>query len=513
MAKLKYTCPTCSENASIESEIYLDCFKQYLQSYSCGHSQLVDKLALEVESNFISISGEKKAYPYQEDCVKFVEKTNFNCLIADCMGAGKTIEAILAARNAKLKPILVIQKNSTTYQWTREIQEWFSNHALSVCPLLGSQTLVIPGFDVYVCSMDSISRNGFYKKLLPLNIQCIIVDESHSFKDPGSKRTQTLIKYINESHVQHKIFLSGTPIKNRANEFFTTLNLLAPEHFPSLASFQRRWLVKNDKNVYSRVNPYRLEQFRELISRWVIRREKSEICPDLPELTIDPIWILPESEGMVSEYNKALVEVREKLESAKLDSLELLSLLAKLRQIVAIDKLPYTIEYVEEFLESVEDEKVAIGIHHTFIRDSLYYAFDRKGFYPLKLSGEDSAQRKDWTIEEFKKSHRRVLIINELAGGFGLNIQFCNNPLLLERQWNYADEDQFISRFHRQGQNLKVGAKLLMVKGSIDEWFDAMVNEKKAIFGETISGWTFTEDYESMRGLAYKAVMNPLVRE
>ena len=38
------------------------------------------------------------------------------------------------------------------------------------------------------------------------------------------------------------IMLSGTAIKNRAEEYFVPLNIVAPERFPSLERFRCDWL-------------------------------------------------------------------------------------------------------------------------------------------------------------------------------------------------------------------------------------------------------------------------------
>jgi SNF2 family DNA or RNA helicase len=103
------------------------------------------------------------------------------------------------------------------------------------------------------------------------------------------------------------------------------------------------------------------------------------------------------------------------------------------------------------------------------------------------------------------------LIINELAGGVGLNLQCCANALVLERQWNAADEEQFESRFHRDGQTYPVQATYMMATGTIDEWFDEMVEEKQKIFGATVShNFVLTSDEGTLKTLALSTLEKPL---
>ena len=81
------------------------------------------------------------------------------------------------------------------------------------------------------------------------------------------------------------IFLTGTPIKNSADEFYVPLNILDPAAFPSKSRFERDWLYRDDKSNKLRVHPYKLEEFKKVISKFMIRREKEDVYTDLPTIT------------------------------------------------------------------------------------------------------------------------------------------------------------------------------------------------------------------------------------
>lgn len=518
--KLKDNCTECNKIKVLHYEHSVEQFNPVLntrilvtyKTYKCFHTERFERPA-GIKPDYASLDFSKQAYKYQEEGIQFIINSDFNCLIADAMGLGKTIQALLAARAMKFKSILVIGKSATTFQWLRETREWLDNEQLTCFPIIGTQSFIPPGFNLYFISMDTLGRKGMVEKLLSLNIDLIIADESHSFKEPDAKRTKALITLIKTGKIQHKVFLSGTPIKNRASEYYTVLNLLAPEYFPSQDGFKRRWLLAETKGrvtVYNRLNPYRIEQFRELTARWVLRREKHEVLTDLPKFTRNFQFTNIDDPAIKNSYNKQLNLMQNMMAWGELkDNLSILRELAKLRRITGQAKVPLCVDYVTEFLESTEQEfKIAIGIHHESVRDSLYYSL--QDYKPLKLSGEDSAIGKDRIVQEFKRPERRVLVINELAGGIGLNLQMCANTLILERQWNSADEEQFESRFHRNGQTLPVVADYLIATGTIDEWFHNMVEEKRKIFGETISNWQFTNDANSIREMFNQSVSNPL---
>ena len=518
---LSIQCEHCQKKVSVEAEQYLEPLKVWIQKYTCGHSVLVHQLEVVADANYHALDGSKKeCYEYQVTGVKKVEETNYNCLIADAMGLGKTIQAIVALRNAppELLPAIIVVKSATIYQWVREFREWGSLDDLGILPIFSKDSPFIPGFKAYLVSMDLINRQDkagnwiIVDKLLVLNPKFIIVDECHSFKDRDSKRTHALVRLIKNGGIKHKLFLSGTPIKNRAGEYFTVLNLLAPDHFPSWTRFASRWLEANEKGVPTRIRPYALEDFKKLTSRWIIRREKSEVLTNLPEFSRQDEYLDTNHEWLKTSYNRELSLFDNALNSEEgLDGMAILAWLNRLRQITEQAKVNATIEYVEEFLESCDDEKIAIGVHHKAVRDALYYSLEQKGYRPLKLSGEDSSERKDWIQQEFSQPHRRVLVINMLSGGVGLNLQCCAHTLIIARQWSSADEEQYESRFHRNGQEKPVVAKYMHIKGTIDEFFAEMVAEKRQIFNETVSDWEFGSDYKSLKQLSERVLQGRLM--
>lgn len=515
--KLTSNCPNCGRVKTIHCE-YKRTELNYrngheilihYKTYKCGHTEILETDLTVEEKFFASLNGKKSAYQYQRDGLGFTVQSDYNCLIADAMGLGKTIQAELAIRTLNKFPVLIVVKSATTMQWIRETHEWAFNDPLAIFPIIGTKSFIPPGFKCYLISMDTLGRNGTWKKLVKMGFKCVVVDECHSFKDEGSSRTAALIQLIREGKIAHKIFLSGTPIKNRAGEYFTVLNLLAPDYFPSQHSFKTRWLEPEGNPVqYKRLNPYRVDQFKELISKWVIRREKHEVLKDLPSFTRNFQYITIEDQDLKNSYNKQLDLMQNLMNSGQLtDTFSILGQLQKLRRLTGLAKISTCHEYVTEFLENTDD-KIAIGIQHESVRDALYVMLQK--YNCLKLSGEDSTWRKDDIVQRFKEDKHRVLVINELAGGVGLNLQMCANCLVLERQWNAADEEQFESRFHRNGQTKPVIADYMIASGTIDEWFHNMNEEKRQICGETLSGYEFTSDRDGIKALFDKTVHSRL---
>jgi non-specific serine/threonine protein kinase len=319
-----------------------------------------------------------------------------------------------------------------------------------------------------------------------LGIELIIVDECQNFKDASSERSKALVKFIEETKIKHKIFLSGTPIKNRASEYFVALNLLAPTIFNSDMQFKREWLIPNEKGIYTRIDPYRLEEFRTLISQWIIRREVKDVQKNLPKLTRDFQWFQIEDPIVKKSYNAEIGLFESFMRTAsRIDSTTLLGWLARMRAITGAAKVPWALDYAEEFLES-SDKSLILGIHHHTVRDTLYLKL--RHLKPLKFSGEDNIYAKERIKNAFINQESRLMIMNMIAGGTGTDglQKVCYSMVCLERQWSSADEEQFEKRINRDGQQYPCSVVYPIAKGTIDEWFYNLVEIKREILRETM---------------------------
>jgi len=540
--KLQNKCPKCNRPLELVAEVKMGTSLTYqpLKSYKCGHI-FVEDLIEKIPIKFLdAIGNDKTARPYQVDFLDFFlnGECNMNALLSDEMGIGKTAQALLALRNNRknLTPCLIIVKSSITFQWLNEGRIWFDNNILSNYIITNTKGFIPPGFLNYIISMDTFSRmvkfesqlvetekdqwgNSYTKRmdvpiisppLAALGIKFIIADECQSYKNPSSMRTKALIGFIKAANIKHKLFLSGTPIENRADEYFTVLNLLMPEKITSLDRFQSNWCMRDSSGRYSRIATYLEKDFREMISPYVLRREKKDVQIDLPDFQRDFQIINVDNDKMKEIYNLELDRLREIMLSkgGNPSYVEISDSLMTLRRITGMMKVEWAVDEIEDFLESCEGEKIAVGVHHHMVRDGLFGLLKARGHNVLKLSGDDDSSAKERIKKEFGHPDNRILIINMLAGGVGMDgLQICNNVLVLERQWNSTKEEQFEGRFWRSGQILKVMAKYPLVKGTVDELFAAMVESKRYMFGKTVGN-----DWDSMgEPLNWKDLVNDTI--
>jgi SNF2 family DNA or RNA helicase len=400
------------------------------------------------------------------------------------------------------KCILVIVKGVTVYQWIKEIQDWLDSSTLACFPITSSAVPLIPGFRLYVVSMDTFSRRKdlYTNKTL---FDGVIVDECHSFKNEKSMRGGALETFfkanlltLREYRFKRVIFLSGTPIKNRADEFYPIFHIMDRANYPSRAHFTSRWLIQDEKGKYSRIAPWKEDSFYQELSQLMIRRLKTEVATDLPPFQRYFLDVPIEDGEIKNSYNRTLdlfdnwLHAEKDLGAIQCDSL--LGWLNKLRSITARAKAPVMAEIVNEAMQELpEGEKLCITLHHRDPLDILMYMC--REWDPLSLTGSDSNEAKAEIARVYTDDpSRKLLFLSQLAGGVGLNLQVCNNVYALERQWNSADEEQVESRFNRIGQTRPVSYCYCIAPRTIDQYFSDMVEEKRQTFAQVV-------DYGSMQ--------------
>lgn len=422
------------------------------------------------------------------------------------------------------------------------------------------------------CMKAESTGDSMVEKLLPMNFKLVIADEAHSFKNTDSNRSKALTQFlygINKTEItQHINFqcamckhqwvetitiditkeqqtaskssycpnchtfchqrfqreninvekkcgiipLTGTAIKNAADELFVPLNLVAPTRFPSLTQFQRQYLMKNATNRWV-VAPMAMNAFKKAIAPYFLRREKEDVYTDLPEINRMFTVIEVMDENLKKAYNRVLDSLEVEVSRNNYSYFSTIAELTLLRQICGLAKVDWTANYLEASMLDSDTERYAVGIHHHAVRDNLALKLSHLGV--LKLSGEDNAEKKDEIMRGFEHSPERILIINMLAGGVGMDFHYCHNVLILERQFSSADEEQFEFRFYNPDREImghnNTNVEYVIAKGTIDQWFYELIEQKRQIFGETIgTNWSLQNDQKTFKNLVDSTIAGRL---
>ncbi len=508
ISRLQDKCPTCGKVAKELSRfespdgssivITLECFHVIFKktaSTSPFHEITFDGLpnCKHVWNKTICTKcNAKKLFPFQVRGCQALERANGKLGIFDEMGLGKTIQA-----NAYLKfhesdawPFLWVTKSGIKYQHVKEILRILGKHAFPQVITSGKETL-IPGMNV-VCSYD-IFRRLDMQMFIDHGFQSLILDECQAIKNPDSSRT-SIIRQI-AKHIPKIIPLSGTPWKNRGSEFFVALNMLDPTRFYSFENFKKRWVRyywEGNKQKEGGIN--NPKEFKEYIADLCIRRERTEVLPELPVMSRTKFLAEVPSyarnaykemeDKLINDYNEAVIGGEE---DSFASNAKIMQSLMIMRQIVGIAKVPSTIELVQEFLEDT-DRKLVVFVHHKECAKQIIdtmRAWCAENHYPapLQLSAANSSEERFEIQEKFNSPNYRLLVASTLASGEGLNLQSCSDCIMHERQWNPANEEQAEGRFIRIGQTANaVSATYVHGDDTCDTVLDNIVERKRVEF-------------------------------
>ena len=502
----KSKCSICGKTA--ESEQQFDLGEMTVHLLKCGHLIEKAELVSKDAGSITSLDG-KKPFPFQIAGIRFLEHSGGRALIADEMGLGKTVQALctIALHEDEMLPAVYFVKSALKIQWQHEIMRWVSKSESDSDMALAqvietSRDKFLPGVKHYLFSMDILRRfknNSLNEMFKKRGIKTVVIDECQAIKNPVSQRSREVRELCKD--IKYVFGLSGTPIKNNASEYFSILNILYPERYPSYSRFIYQDCQSYNTGFGTKVGGLRDPKgFMEKTKSFIIRRERKEVLPDLP--TIDRRFHFDSLGEEVEEaYKNTFKLFREEYYSGNgsrsfTEEGNILAYLSKMRHLTGLSKINPVVEFVEEFLTET-DRKITIFLHHKDVGEILLrkltkLCFDIGAPAPIQLKAELSSEDRASIVDQFMSDDQnapRVLIASTLASGEGLNLQKCSDCILMERMWNPANEEQAEGRFVRIGQlSQSITATYFIAVGTVDEFFSRIVEEKREIVTKTLGG-------------------------
>lgn len=493
-------CPLCGKLTKEQSRFAFGTAN--LIRLECGHTiqgaHAREKTDAEKLSEITSKTG-FNPYPFQVEGSLFAEQAGLRCLITDEMGLGKTIQALITikAHKKEMQPVLWVGKAGLKYQYLYECLNWLGMELIP-CVIDSTREAILPGFGIYIVSYDTFWRID-PAKFSAVGIKTLVLDECQSIKNPTAKRTFALRKFAKD--VPYCLGLSGTPIKNKAEEFFVMLNMMRPERFPTEASFYQKYIYyyQDSKGNYKSQGMKDPDQFKADTEDFIIRRTREQVMPDLPKVWRKFHHAEIEDPALKKAYDKVTEEFTEFFDEATIDgndnNLEfysnLLAFYARMRNLTGLAKIGPCAEFIVDFLTST-DRKITIFGHHKetlqILKERLNDHCKELGIAPvLHLHSDLGPEERYDLVQRFRGTDARILIASTLASGEGLNLQFCSDAVMLERQWNPANEEQAETRFTRIGSTAdRVDVTYILSVGTIDEYLTEIVEKKRVILKSTL---------------------------
>jgi hypothetical protein len=167
-------------------------------------------------------------------------------LIADDVGVGKTIEALLVARElwdrGEIKRFCVLCPPYLCEQWQKELSEKFNLEAVVIRSGTISQLerqkaghdSIYQHYPIQVASIDFLKSDRNRQQFLLHCPDLVIVDEAHgsavaSDRNQSQHQRHELVRAIADQKNRHLLLLTATPHSGIESAFRSLLSLLRPE--------------------------------------------------------------------------------------------------------------------------------------------------------------------------------------------------------------------------------------------------------------------------------------------
>ncbi len=415
--------------------------------------------------------------------------------LADDMGLGKTVQVLaIMLHRASNGPTLIIAPASVCLNWIDEIQRF--TPTLSTVRLedrLREKTVhELKAYDVMVVSYGLMMHEA---DLLSSRIwETVVLDEAQEIKNIEAKRSQAAMAL----NGKFRIITTGTPIENHLGELYALFNFINP----GLLGTARHFFTTFSDPIEKHRDAQALTHLKKIIQPFILRRMKSDVLTELPELTevLLHVDFYPGEAAFYEELRKNAVRLLEnsRARTGKDEPFRLFSEIVKLRQacchsrlVQPASRLPGAkLDLFERLVSDLLENHHKVLVfsqfvgHLALIREIL----DHRGIRYRYLDGQTPLRDRKREIDSFQSGDGDIFLISLKAGGMGLNLTAADYVIHMDPWWNPAVESQASGRAHRLGQQRPVTVYRLVTRHTIEEKIMALHRHKQNLAGTLLEG-------------------------
>ena len=422
---------------------------------------------------------------------------NERFILADDMGLGKTTAAVIASLESQAKKILIVCPASLKINWEREIKNYTDRKILIIEGRKWGST-----FDYYIINYDILKNfhttdksedSEAYQLIAKEKFDLVIVDEAHYISNTTSQRTRLLNDILD--NIPRVWLLTGTPMTSRPINFFNLLSIVNSPLALNWQVYVRRYCAGyqfrvGQRKVWNTSGASNLDELRERTKNIVLRRLKIDIL-DLPEKIIAPIYL----ELKNTYYDDELEEfMRISKENQKKESISVtLNRLMRIRQLIAVEKVNYTCELIDKFIE--QDKKVIVFTNFTMSLDLIHEKYKKNS---VTLDGRMSKEKRQESVDKFQTNDKiKVFISNIKAGGVGITLTAAEAVIMNDLSFVPADHSQAEDRAYRYGQKNSVLVYYPVFENTVEMQIFNILQKKKDIIDQVMGDGEYSDTFAS----------------
>lgn len=319
----------------------------------------------------------------------------------------------------------------------------------------------------------------------------LIVDEAHACKSSKAERTRN-VRALSEAVRARKgraWCLTATPMLKRPPELWSVL-LLAGIAFEAFGSWKRfAHLMGGSQDTWGGwswdgdVDP----SVPELLRKVMLRRERRQVLPELPEKTWQtiPVDIDATVRQLCDEAEEELraegVDIRKTATAAQLSRGTALRFrkISAARAALASAKIQAMLEIVESY-EEQEEPLVVFSSHMAPIE-----LLGKRDGWAI-ITGAESADERTAVADRFQRGELKGVALTIKAGGIAITLTRAAHALFVDLDWNPGINDQAEDRICRIGQSRGSLIRTLVANHPLDARVAELLAEKRALIDTSV---------------------------
>ena len=496
-------------------------------------------------------------------------------ILADEMGLGKTLQTaatvnLVANTFHWDSPVLIVAPLSTLTHWYREFVRWTDMNVIVYHGTAADRRLIRENefaypdcrpqtdtginqlylkkclkkngsgvadnpwmIDVVITSPEVMTADDA-NELTAVQWELLVIDEAHRLKNHKSKLSIGLRG--DKFTFRHRILLTGTPIQNDVQEFWSLLNFIDPDSFDSLDAFMAKYGDMKSKES--------VDSLHDEIRHYILRRLKEDVEKSVPPK--EETLIEVELTVAQKQYYRALYEKNLKFlhkgNKKTIDGPSLNNLAMQLRKccnhlfllngvesdfrrthgdgvpegdflvmgsgkLILLDKLLPRLKEEGHRVILFSQFKIMLDIVEDYLR--------ARGMVFERIDGSITGNKRQQAIDRFQaeSSDKRevpfIMLLSTRAGGVGITLTAADTCIIFDSDWNPQNDLQAQARCHRIGQTKSVKVYRLLTRKTYEMQMFHMSSLKMGLDQVVLKGF---ESNSGGEGALTKAEVEKLLR-
>jgi len=383
---------------------------------------------------------------YQSRAISYAIENPYSILALD-PGLGKSLCLIEVRKRLGIK-CLVVCPSYLILNWQKEIRKWDDGSAKITMFRSGKELCRADDSDYIITSYDLVQKAEYLFEWADM----VGLDEGHAIKSMKAKRTTFIHKNVYENSTKRVHILTGTPIKNRVQEFYSLLALCFYnpsvadtkflDLFPSEVDFADHFSHREEYSIPVRNRMVTIMKWTGLkntkeLKKWLVGkyiRIKSSDVLNLPPLSYKSLLISDTpDDALLGQFNAHFEGEGNK------------SINPTAKAEAALKKAPFTIKYANNLLEEVDC--LLIYTDHVASAEAIAAAMG-----VTAITGKVPANTRSAMADAFQAGQGNVLVATIGSMKEGKDLFRSHHIIFNDYPWVPGDLKQVIYRIQRIGQ-------------------------------------------------------------